>query len=75
MVTIEPVLDFDMEIFIDWIKSLNPEYVWIGYNSRPKQVRLTEPTENKLFDFMMELKRSNIKVKGKDLRSIPNEAY
>ena len=70
MVTIEHVLDFDLEIFADWIKKLQPEYVWLGYNSRPKQVKLPEPSEEKLFQFITELKLAGIKIKGKELRSI-----
>lgn len=69
VVTIEPVLDFDLEIFADWIKSINPEYVWIGYNSRPKQVRMPEPNKKKLSAFISELGKNNMTVKGKDLRN------
>jgi len=70
VVTIEPVLDFDLEIFTEWIKSLNPEYVWIGYNSRPKQVKLPEPFEKKLTGFINDLNMAGIQIKGKDLRGI-----
>jgi hypothetical protein len=70
VVTIEPVLDFDLEIFADWIKSINPEYVWIGYNSRPKQVKMPEPNKKKLSAFISELGKNNMTVKGKDLRGI-----
>ncbi len=55
VVTIEPVLDFDLDIFADWVKNLNPEYVWLGFNSRPKQVKLAEPSEEKLTQFVSEL--------------------
>jgi protein gp37 len=68
--TIEPVLDFDLEIFASWIIDLNPEYVWLGFNSRPKQVRLPEPSEKKLGQFISELKLAGIEIKGKELRSI-----
>ena len=37
---LEPVMDFDVPIFLDWIVALRPEYVWLGYNSKPKQVWL-----------------------------------
>jgi len=43
VVTIEPIMDFDQEVFLSWIIQIKPEYVWIGYNSRPKSVRLPEP--------------------------------
>lgn len=70
VVTLEPVMDFDLEIFIDWIKSLNPEYVFLGYNSRPKQVIMPEPSEKKLMLFISELQKNNISIKGKDLRGL-----
>ena len=70
MVTIEPVLDFDLDVFVDWIKSINPEYVWLGYNSRPKQVQMPEPDEKKMVRFIIELKNNNIPIKGKELRNL-----
>jgi hypothetical protein len=72
VVTIEPVLDFDLDVFADWIKSLKPEYIFLGYNSRPKQVVMPEPDQGKLIAFIQELKKFNITVKGKDLRGIKN---
>lgn len=72
VVTIEPVLDFDLDVFLDWIKSINPEYVWLGYNSRPKQVQMPEPDEEKMIRFIIELKKNNIPIKAKDLRNVNN---
>jgi hypothetical protein len=36
VVTIEPVMDFDLDVFVNWIRELRVEYVWFGFNSRPK---------------------------------------
>lgn len=72
VVTIEPVLDFDLDVFVHWIKSINPEYVWLGYNSRPKQVQMPEPDEEKIVRFITELKKNNIPIKAKDLRNVNN---
>ncbi len=36
VVTIEPVMDFDEEVFLEWIREIDPEFVWLGFNSRPK---------------------------------------
>ena len=33
VVTIEPVMDFDIDTFFGWIRELRPEYVWLGLNS------------------------------------------
>jgi hypothetical protein len=32
-VTVEPIMEFDLEILLDWIKGLNPERVYVGYES------------------------------------------
>ncbi|MFZ4439201.1 MAG: hypothetical protein ACOYOS_12285 [Syntrophales bacterium] len=70
VVTIEPVLDFDLEIFSRWVLDLAPEYVWIGYNSRPKQVNLPEPSKDKLLRFINILHNNGVMIKGKDLRGL-----
>ncbi len=70
VVTIEPVLDFDLHIFSRWILDLAPEYVWIGYNSRPKQVNLPEPSKDKLLEFITILHNNGVMIKGKDLRGL-----
>ena len=69
-ITIEPVMDFDKDIFLEWIKEIKPIWVWIGYNSRPKSVKLSEPSEDKLRDFILSLRTNKIEVKFKDLRGM-----
>jgi uncharacterized Fe-S cluster-containing radical SAM superfamily protein len=68
VVTIEPVMDFDVDVFSRWIVSLTPEYVWLGFNSRRKQVELSEPSEKKLKQLARVLVQHKIPVKGKELR-------
>lgn len=70
VVTIEPVMDFDLKVFSQWIVDLAPEYVWLGYNSRPKQIRLPEPSVEKLRKFVRILSTAGIKIRPKDLREI-----
>lgn len=70
VVTIEPVMDFDVETFANWIVEINPEYVWLGFNSRDKQVHLPEPSPDKLREFVGTLTRHGIEVRGKKLRGI-----
>ncbi len=69
-VTIEPVMDFDHTEFVDWITEIAPEYVWLGFNSKPDKVELPEPLEEKLEFFMRALLERGIEVKGKTLRGI-----
>jgi len=70
VVTIEPVMDFDEPIFLEWIKEINPEYIWFGFNSRPKQVQLPEPSMEKAQSFINSLSASGIEVRGKELRGL-----
>jgi len=69
-VTIEPLLDFDPEEFAEWIIRIKPEYVWLGFNSRTKEVKLPEPSAEKLHQFVSILNKHGIRIKGKDLRGI-----
>lgn len=46
IITIEPIMKFDLEPFVKMIKDIRPEAVWLGYNSRPKRVQLPEPSHD-----------------------------
>lgn len=65
VLTIEPVMDFDLDVFVGWILQLRPEYVWVDYNSRPKQVQLPEPSVDKLKAFTQALTSANILIKNR----------
>ncbi len=72
VVTIEPVLDFDLEIFLNWMRLLKDqgtlEYVWFGYDS--KNCGLGEPSTEKSQRFVDELQAYGIEVRGKNLRDV-----
>ena len=70
VVTIEPVMDFDLDIFTSWIKNINPEYVWLGYNSKPNSVKLPEPSYKKFVAFATNLINAGIKIKYKNVRGM-----
>jgi uncharacterized Fe-S cluster-containing radical SAM superfamily protein len=70
VVTIEPVMDFDVDVFASWIINIKPEYVWLGYNSHSKKVPLPEPSPEKLKAFAEVLLANGIQVRGKHLRGI-----
>lgn len=74
VVTIEPIMKFDIDIFTNWIINLKKqgslEYVWIGYNSKPAQVKIPEPSLEKTEEFCNNLKNQNIKLLTKDLRNL-----
>lgn len=67
--TIEPILDFDLDVFTERIRQIEPEYVWIGFNSRPKQVQLPEPPLEKVQKLINNLKEFTV-IKGKELRNL-----
>ena len=46
-ITIEPILNFDLGIFREWIYEINPEIVWIGYANHTKGLVLDEPELSK----------------------------
>ena len=70
VVTIEPVMDFDSDEFAQWVVDAQPEYVWLGYNSRPTEVRLPEPAPDKLLAFVESLTRAGVPIRPKDLRGL-----
>ena len=62
VITIEPIMDFDLDIFSNWLIKAKPEYIWLGFNSRPKQVHLDEPLNNKVKKLIKLLKQSGLIV-------------
>jgi len=69
IITIEPIMKFSNN-FGKKIIDINPEYTWMGFNSKPKQVNLPEPSENEVKKLITELLENDIEVRGKDLRNI-----
>lgn len=70
VVTIEPVMDFDAKVFAGWIRSLRPECVWLGLNSREESLTLPEPSPEKLLAFAKMLVDAGIEIRAKDLRGM-----
>jgi hypothetical protein len=72
VVTIEPVIDFDMFKFLDWFIQLRDqgtlEYVWFGFDS--KNCGLRDPTNEKAQFFVNHLTNNGIEVRGKTLRGV-----
>ena len=66
--TIEPVMAFDLEIFVDQIKRIHPEAVYLGYNSRPRKVQLPEPSQQEFWALRQALSQFT-EVRLKDTRS------
>jgi len=63
MVSIEPILDFDLDILVSWIKGIQPDFVSIGADS--KGYGLPEPPRWKVLKLIDELKKfTEVKVKS-----------
>jgi len=65
IITIEPILNFSLNIFVRWIKDIKPIRVYIGYDT--KKSNLIEPSLKKTLELCEELSKFT-KVKTKLLR-------
>ena len=63
MVSIEPIIDFDLDVMVEWIKLIKPEFVSVGADS--KGYKLPEPEPQKVQFLIMAL-REMTQVKVKD---------
>ncbi|GAH83246.1 unnamed protein product, partial [marine sediment metagenome] len=54
MVSIEPIMAFDLKIFVSWIQQIKPAFVSIGADS--KGHKLPEPTAAELDNFVVALR-------------------
>ena len=66
MVTIEPVLDFDSDVLIDWIANIHPCLIWLGYDSRKNC--LPEPSLANVQDLYWRLGSRGFNVVLKTIR-------
>jgi hypothetical protein len=74
IITIEPILDFDMEVFLGWISEINPVYVYLGYASprTPKNIlkKLPQPPLKNIKILHEKLTALGIPVRLKELRGL-----
>lgn len=62
-VTIEPILDFDVDELLHWIKRIQPQFVNIGADS--KCCNLPEPSPDKVRALIAGLQESGIEIREK----------
>lgn len=67
-IIIEPVMGFDIDVLASWVYTINPEIVWVGYDSHPKKNMLTEPSLYKVDSFVGRLRDKGINVRLKFIR-------
>jgi hypothetical protein len=58
MVTIEPIIDFDMDVMMNWINNINPNMIWIGYDS--KNNYLPEPELSQVNELQQRLSQNRL---------------
>jgi hypothetical protein len=71
MITVEPVLDFDLDEFVRMIKSCGPYQVNIGADSGNHY--LPEPPRKKLLELIAELEKFTNVYQKKNLRRLIKE--
>jgi len=62
-VTIEPILDFDVDILLAWLIDINPAFINIGADS--KKCNLPEPSNQKIIELIKQLQENNIPIRKK----------
>jgi len=65
IISIEPIMDFDLETFVKWIKDINPIMVHVGYDNYNNN--LPEPSLSKTYQLIDQL-RAFTRVKTLTLR-------
>lgn len=68
MVSIEPIMDFDLEVMVQWIREINPEFVSIGADSGHHH--LPEPTPEKVERLIGELKQFTRVIEKSNLKRL-----
>lgn len=66
MVSIEPILDFDLNLFTKWIKEIDPFLVYIGYDNYCHKLR--EPILKKTTDLIDKISETSLVIR-KTIRS------
>ena len=66
IVSVEPVLDFDLEVLVEWILEISPVRVYVGYDNWSN--RLPEPPLQKTMKLIKALRSNGIEVSEKTLR-------
>ena len=61
IVSIEPVLDFNLNTFVGWIEDINPFLVYIGYDNYCHKLR--EPTLKQTTELMQNLSRTSLVIR------------
>jgi len=67
IVTVEPIIEFDMKEFLNMIAQIDPMKVYVGYNTRPKACDLPEPSLEKTKKLIQLIREMEIEVEEKNM--------
>lgn len=62
-ITIEPIMDFDVNVLAGWIKNIKPGFVNIGADS--KHSGLPEPSKEKILELVAAIREAGIEIRKK----------
>ena len=72
MVSIEPIMDFDFSILVKWIRDIEPEFVYIGYDNHGNN--LEEPSIKKVEKLINELQKFTVvRIKRSVEKKLPHK--
>ena len=74
-ITMEPIMDFDLDVMVMWIKEIAPEFVYVGYTNpvgKAKKLQLPEPPLEKVKELCWQLAKFT-EVRLKTMRKGWNE--
>lgn len=73
MVSIEPILKFDLKILTNWIEDIHPNFVSIGADSKNFDENTPEPTSDEVRKLILSLRKiTEVKIKNNLTRLCPN---
>jgi hypothetical protein len=67
IVAVEPIMEFDFDVFLDWILNIKPEAVYVGYETSRYEMPFSEPHMEKVLGFIVALKNKDVRVLTKHL--------
>lgn len=74
MVSIEPIMDFDLDVMVRWMQEIKPQFVSIGADSQHHN--LPEPSSDKVKALIEGLKEfTEVKIKDNLKRLLPEEKF
>ncbi len=61
LLSIEPILDFDLETFVKWIEDISPLLVYVGYDNYSHD--LNEPSETKTLELIDRISENTLVIR------------